>query len=117
MVLEQGALSGKYDTEHPFPDDCDKGKTYNPILDKLETLNLGLKEFADKHNVAIAQIPVTWTIVKGTLPIVEVTKTSHVEDAIKAINIKLSDSEIEKIEDLAKTANLNVIRYWEKEMK
>ncbi len=117
MVLEQGALSGKYDTKHPFPVDSDRGKTYNPMLGKLETLNAGLKEIADKYNVATAQIPVVWAISKGTLPIVGVTKANHVEDAIKAINIKLSDSEIEKIEELAKAANINVIRYWEKEMK
>ncbi len=30
MVLEQGALTGKYDTEHPFPEDSDRGRTYNP---------------------------------------------------------------------------------------
>ena len=117
MVLEQGALTGKYDTKHPFPENSDRGKTYNSILDKLETLNSRLKEIADKYNVGVAQIPVAWAIAKGTLPIVGVTKVRHVEDIIKALNIKLTDGEIEKIENLAKTANINIIRYWEKEMK
>ena len=39
MVLEQGALTGKYDTEHPFPEDSDRGRTYNPMLPQLEKLN------------------------------------------------------------------------------
>ncbi len=28
MVLEQGALSGKYDSSHPFPEDSDRGIKY-----------------------------------------------------------------------------------------
>lgn len=40
MVLEQGALSGKYDTAHPMPEDCARAQTYNPVLDKLEILNI-----------------------------------------------------------------------------
>ena len=34
-------FSGKYDTEHPFPEDSDRGRTYNPMLSKLEKLNKG----------------------------------------------------------------------------
>lgn len=117
MVLEQGALSGKYDTKHPMPAESDRGKTYNPVLDKIEKLNAGLKEIADKHNVQIAQIPVAWAIAKGTLPIIGVTKTTHVEDAAKAANIVLTDDEIKTIEKIASDADINVIRYWEKEMK
>ena len=36
MVLEQGALSGKYDTRHPMPEGSDRAAAYNPMLDKLE---------------------------------------------------------------------------------
>ena len=42
MVLEQGALTGKYDTEHPFPAYSDRGRTYNPMLPQLEKLNAEL---------------------------------------------------------------------------
>ena len=38
MVLEQGTLTGKYNTEHPFPEDSDRGQTYNPMLPQLEKL-------------------------------------------------------------------------------
>ncbi len=116
MVLEQGALSGKYDTKHPFPADSDRGKTYNPMLPQLEKLNAGLKEIADRHSVAIAQLPVAWAIAKGTLPIIGVTKIHHVEDAVKAAALELTDNEIKTMEELASQMNLNVIRYWEKEM-
>lgn len=117
MVLEQGALSGKYDTKHPFPADSDRGAVYNPMLPQLEKLNTGLKEIADKHGVAVAQLPVAWAIAKGTLPIIGVTKVYQVEDAAKAAALELSDNEIDAMERLAGETPLNVIRYWEKEMK
>ena len=117
MVLEQGALSGKYDTQHPFPEDSDRANVYNPMLPELEKLNSCLKEIADKHGVAPAQVPVAWAIAKGTLPIIGVTKVYQVEDAAKAAALELTADEIAAMEKLAVGLSLNVIRYWEKEMK
>ena len=117
MVLEQGALSGKYDTQHPFPADSDRGAVYNPMLPQLEKLNACIKEIADAHGVAPAQIPVSWAIAKGTLPIIGVTKVYQVEDAARAAALVLTDDEIARMEQLASGMQLNVIRYWEKEMR
>lgn len=117
MVLEQGALTGKYDTQHPFPANSDRGAVYNPMLPQLEKLNAGLKEIADKHGVAVAQLPVAWAIAKGTLPIIGVTKVYQVEDAAKAAALELTTEEISAMEQLAQEMPLNVIRGWEKEMK
>lgn len=117
MVLEQGALTGKYDSQHPFPADSDRGAVYNPMLPQLEKLNAGLKEIADKHGVAVAQLPVAWAIAKGTLPIIGVTKVYQVEDAAKAVALELTAQEIAAMERLAEEMPLNVIRGWEKEMK
>ncbi len=117
MVLEQGALSGKYDTKHPMPAGSARAEAYNPVLDKIEVLNAKLKELADKYNVEIAQIPIAWAIAKGTLPIIGVTKTKHVEDAVRAANITLTPEETAELEKLADSLEINAIRFWEKEMK
>ena len=117
MVLEQGALSGKYDTKHPMPDGSARAEIYNPVLDKLEILNEELKKLADKYGVGMAQIPVAWAIAKGTLPIIGVTKEDQVLDAVKAANITLTDEEVSSLENVADSLELNVIRFWEKEMK
>lgn len=117
MVLEQGALSGKYDTKHPMPAGSARGETYNPVLDKLEVLNQALKEVAGKYGVDTAQIPVAWAIAKGTLPIIGVTKVKHVEDAAKAASITLTADEVTRLETLADTLGLHLVRFWEKEMK
>ena len=117
MVLEQGALSGKYDTAHPMPEGSARAATYNPVLDKLEILNRELKKLADQYGVGMAQIPVAWAIAKGTLPIIGVTKENQVLDAVKAANIVLTDEETASLERVADSLELNVIRFWEKEMK
>ena len=116
MVLEQGALSGKYDTKNPMPEGSGRAQTYNPVLDKLEIMNAKLNEVADKYNVAPAQIPVAWAIAKGALPIIGVTKVNHVEDAVKASSIALTADEIADLEKTADSLNLNLIRMWEKKM-
>ena len=117
MVLEQGALSGKYDTTHPMPEGSARAATYNPVLNKLEVLNAKLAEVAEAHGVGIAQVPVAWAIAKGTLPIVGVTKERHVADAAAAAAVELADAEVTELEELADTLGINAIRFWEKEMK
>ena len=117
MVLEQGALSGKYDTAHPFPADSARGQVYNPVLAELEKLNHAMSKIAEKHGATVAQLPVAWAIAKGAVPILGVTKVKHVEDAVKAANLNLSESEIKELEALADKANINTVRVWEKEMK
>lgn len=117
MVLEQGALTGKYDTAHPMPEGSARAEAYNPILPSIEKLNAVIGNIAKIHGVDTAQIPVAWAITKGTLPIIGVTKTRHIEDAVKAMNITLSEDEIMEIENTASALNLNTVRFWEKEMR
>ena len=45
------------------------------------------------------------------------TKENHVLDAVKAANITLTKEETEELEKTADSLGLNVIRFWEKEMK
>ena len=117
MVLEQGALSGKYDTAHPFPEGSDRANAYGESLAEIEELNKAIAEIAENHNAKIAQLPIAWAIAKETLPIIGATKVRHVEDAADAVNIELSGDEIKTMEELADKANVNTIRIWEKEMK
>ena len=116
MVLEQGALSGKYDTAHPFPEGSDRAKTYNPILPQLEELTTAMKEIGEPYGLSAAQVGTAWAIAKGTLPIIGVTKVRHVEDAAKAAGVMLSADEIQRLEALADKADVSTIREWEKKM-
>ena len=116
MVLEQGALSGKYDTAHPFPEESARADVYNPMLKEIEKLRDVVKQIGDNHEISVAQTQIAWAIAKGTLPIVGVTKVHHVEDAAKAASITLSNKEIALMEETADGLGLSTIRYWEKKM-
>lgn len=49
----------------------------------------------------------------GTTPLIGVTKVSQVDDAVKAANIILTAKEIETLESLAKTIDVNTRGGWE----
>lgn len=117
MVLEQGALSGKYDTTHPFPAGSDRAEAYNDSLPQLENLLAAMKEIAAQHDATVAQIATAWAIAKGTVPIIGVTKVNQVEDAANAAKIKLSAEEMASLEELAQATGVKPIRNWEKPMQ
>ena len=117
MVLEQGALTGHYDTNHLFPDDSDRGKVYNPMMAQIEKLTKVLAEIGQAHGISAAQTATAWAVTKGTLPIIGVTKVHHIEDAVKAAAVILAKEEIELMEKTADELGLSTIRYWEKKME
>lgn len=81
MVLEQGALTGRYNEAHPFPAGTGRGDAYNPHLKELSALNEELSVIGTRFNASPAQVATAWAISKGTLPIIGVTKVKQVEEA------------------------------------
>lgn len=116
MVLEQGALTGRFDTAHPFPGGTGRGEAYNPHLKELETLIHELRRIGEVHQASPAQMATAWAIAKGTLPIIGVTKVRQVEEAAAAAQIVLSDEEVSRLEKLGDEAGVDTLREWEKEM-
>ena len=116
MVLEQGALSGKYDTAHPFPEGSDRARCYGSVLPRLEKLIGKMRQIGGKCDASPAQVATAWAIAKGTLPIIGVTKVEQVEAAAKAAEIILSKEEVSELEALGDAANISTLREWEKEM-
>lgn len=116
MVLEQGALTGRFDIAHPFPEGTGRGEAYNPHLKELETLVNELRSVGEKHNANPAQVATAWAIAKGTLPIIGVTKVRQVEEAAEAAQIILTEEEVNRLEKLGDEAGIDTLREWEKEM-
>jgi aryl-alcohol dehydrogenase-like predicted oxidoreductase len=60
-----------------------------------------IEEIAAAHGVPMAQIALAWMLSKPviTSPIVGATKPNHLEDAVNALNVKLSPEEITKLEE------------------
>lgn len=114
MVLEQGALSGKYSTQNPLPEGSGRGNAYNETLSKLEALIGAMRKTGDRRNASVAQIAIAWAISKNTLPIIGLTKVDQVEEAVNASKIKLTVQEIEEMETLASATGVDTRGWWEK---
>ncbi|MNG66937.1 aldo/keto reductase [Serratia inhibens] len=116
MVLEQGALSGRYNSQNPMPAGSGRAETYNRVLPQLENLTAAMKVMGDARNASVAQVAIAWAIAKGTLPIIGATKVHHVQDAAGAADIQLGAEEMATLERLAKEAGVDTRGAWEKSM-
>lgn len=116
MVLEQGALSGKYDTRHPLPEGSQRASTYNPMLPEIEKLVNVMRTIGDRYGISPAQVALTWAIAKGTTPIIGVTKLPQVNDAITASQVTLSQDEMALLEVTAETTGVDTRGAWENPM-
>ncbi|MCR5077699.1 MAG: aldo/keto reductase [Prevotella sp.] len=116
MVLEQGALSGKYNKENPLPAESDRGRRYNPVLDRLKALTDGMKAIGEKHGISCSQVGIAWAITKGALPLIGATKERHVLEAAAAAQVRLSQEEVERLEQLAIATGVDTRGDWEHTM-
>ncbi|WP_252863240.1 aldo/keto reductase [Paenibacillus riograndensis] len=117
MVLEQGALTDKCNAQNPFPSDTRRGESFNiDVFVKLEGLIQIMRDIGTKYNATTAQVAIAWSIAKGTVPIIGVTKTTHIEDAVKASKLSLTAQEISDLEAVAKETGVEIRGSWEKPM-
>lgn len=116
MVLEQGALSGKYSPENPLPEGTKRAQVYNPLLADLKALTDKLASIGQQQGAEGPDVATAWAIAKGATPIIGVTSTSHIDGLARATRIRLSADDIKALEGLADKANVNTRGWWEKEM-
>ncbi len=117
MVLEQGALSGKYNKENPLPENSDRGKKYNHVLPQLEALTKEMSAIGEKYGASCSQIGIAWAIARGTVPIIGATKERHVIEAADATKIQLTDHEVTRLEQLADATGIDTRGGWEHSME
>jgi aryl-alcohol dehydrogenase-like predicted oxidoreductase len=117
MVLEQGALSGKYNKENPLPAESERGQKYNPVLPQLEALTDEMKAIGEKYGASCSQIGIAWAIAKGTMPIIGATKDRHVIEAAEAAKIQLTAEEVTRLEQLADATGIDTRGGWEHSME
>ena len=117
MVLEQGALSGKYNVANPLPADSDRGRKYNPVLGQLTALTDAMKEIGDKYGLSCSQVGIAWALTKGTMPIIGATKERHVLEAAQVMDTRLATEEVVRLEALADAAGIDTRGEWEHTME
>ncbi|MCQ2588464.1 MAG: aldo/keto reductase [Treponema sp.] len=57
-------------------------------------------EIAEKKGVSMTEVSLAWLLTKVTSPVVGATKLSHIDGAVKAVNLVLTDEEIDYLEEL-----------------
>ena len=101
--LAKGFLSGKYkrgakpETKRFKADELLSERFFRPEdFDVVERL----VEVAKEKGVSPAQVAISWLLHKGvTAPIVGPTKLEHVEEAVAAVEVKLSEDDMHRLEE------------------
>lgn len=73
---------------------------YDATSDKDAKVIARVCEIVDVHGVSMTEVSLAWLLTKVSSPVVGATKISHVEGAAKAVELKLSDDEINALEEL-----------------
>lgn len=113
MVLEQGALTGKFNSKNKMPFFSRRGFAYNKHLKKLEPLFKELENIGKKHNLTVSQTATAYAISKGTLPIIGITKPYQAKELAKTASEKLGKGEILQLETTADEIGIKVKAGWE----
>jgi aryl-alcohol dehydrogenase-like predicted oxidoreductase len=105
--MQSGLLSGKFTAERAaaFPsDDWRKGDlNFNePLLSLNLELVESLKKIAERKDTSVANLVIAWTLRRPevTGAIVGARRPAQIEETIKAAEVKLSQAEIQEIDDL-----------------
>lgn len=72
---------------------------YDSTLEQDKVIIERVAEIAQKKDMTRTQVALGWLLSKTTSPVVGATKISHIEDAIKAINVELTDEEKKYLEE------------------
>ena len=105
--LAQGLLTGKFDPDREFPandvrsqNKLFKGEIYQAAQKALDEL----RPIADKYETSLACLAIAWLIAQPqTCAIVGARNAQQAQENAKAIGVRLSPEDIEKIDAIGKT--------------
>lgn len=61
-----------------------------------------VEEIANKYNVTMSEVALAWILSKNLVasPIIGVTKINHLEDAVRSVDLELTNEDINHLEEL-----------------
>ena len=114
MVLEQGALTGKFTSKKPMPMLSRRGIAFNKSrLKKIEPLIAEMEKIGGNYGLTVSQTATAYAITKGTLPIIGVRKPYQAEELAKTASVVFTSKEIESLEKAAHDTGIKVKASWE----
>lgn len=98
-ALAGGRLAKKQgDTSKRMKEDSYAKLKYDAMAELDAVIINRVAELAEKHGVSMTEISLAWLLRNVTAPVVGATKIHHIEDAVKAVNITLTDDEAAYLE-------------------
>ena len=100
-ALASGRLSrkpGEGDTRRAVEDSYAKFK-YDATKDQDAVVISRVAELAEKHGVTMTEVSLAWLLTKVTSPVVGATKLHHIEGAVNAVDLGLTDEDIAYLEE------------------
>ncbi|WP_226536776.1 aldo/keto reductase [Fictibacillus halophilus] len=119
-VLSRGLLSGKWTKERQAQIDF---RSFAPRfmgenLDQNLALVEALRQIAVEKQTTVAQLAIGWVLAQGDdmIPLIGARKRSHLEDAFAAVNLELTQSDLERIEAAVPADKVAGTRYAKEQM-
>jgi aryl-alcohol dehydrogenase-like predicted oxidoreductase len=120
--LGRGFLSGRFEPNKEIPDG--DYRKFNPRFQQENIehnfrLVEQLSAIAKERNLTTAQISLAWVLAQweGIIPIPGTKRIKYLEENAAAVDVKLSESELKKISELAPPGFTKGLRYPEQAMK
>ena len=73
---------------------------YDPTAEQDGAILARVAELADRRGVSMTEIALSWLLRNVTAPVVGATKLSHIEGAVKAVDLELTEEEAAYLEEL-----------------
>ena len=98
--LASGRLAKKGETSKRLREDAYAKLKYDNTLSQDNVIIDRVAELADKKGVSMTEISLAWLIGKGAVPVTGMTKLSQVEDAVKSVELELTDEDMTYLEEV-----------------
>ena len=72
---------------------------YDATKEQDEVIIRRVQEIAEKRDITMTEVSLAWLLTKVTSPVVGATKFHHIEGAVKAVELELTEDEIRYLEE------------------
>ncbi|MDB5250127.1 MAG: aldo/keto reductase [Segetibacter sp.] len=104
--LAGGLLSGKYGRNIQTPEDSRRVNFDFPPVDKEKAFDIieVMQPIAQERGISVAQLSLAWLLHQPAVTsiIIGAKKTEQLEDNLKAIDVKLTPEELQKLDEVSK---------------
>ncbi len=94
-ALASGRLRHPGETSKRLQEDSYAKFKYDATAEADGKIIARVAELADKRGVSMTEISLSWLLTKVTAPVVGATKFSHVDGAVKSVDLELAQEEID----------------------